>query len=291
MKKISDVHIGGIYTLIGVAATGLISFWLSGAYTTASLIEDINGVMVSIGLEKSENISELIQKINVLKTERDDLSTDKQELTTTNKQLQDENDELNKQIINLTEQIDVLKTDSNLVAAISEKNTALQTSIEQLQNELNAANTRISELEPLVAKYTVAPVPSGRLYIIDIDYFNKSGTMVRKEDTTDNLGINRTNVISTSDAYGWKYTYKANNQYNWVKGVIFLCYDGRASSAYGDITVYADGVEVDTYRAKSGKDPVEFAMNVSKATEVTVKFRTGGSSGSKNVFLSELYFE
>lgn len=298
MRKIADVHKAGMYTvisaiigaIIGAIITGVITIRFNDAHTTESILLELNNIMAIIGIEKSENISELTQKIVDLKTEKDNLTKKNQELTVEVINLQDDNKELDNQITNLTEQIKVIKIDSNKNINISEENKTLKASLEQLQDELSAANSRIAELEPLVAKHTVAPVSSGGIYVADFDHFDKSGTMVKKEDMMDNLGIIRTNVIGSSGST-WKYIYKTNGQYNWVKGTIFVTYEGRDSDVSGYITVYADGQKVDTAEAKHGKDPVEFAMNVDNATEVTIRFSPYSSSSAKKIFISELRFE
>ena len=90
--KTKRVIIAGMFSLACSALTAVASI----IGTKSDILNEINGVLVMMGLEKSENIAELLTNIQNLSNENNQLINDLNKFETTNTKLLNENNLLKK---------------------------------------------------------------------------------------------------------------------------------------------------------------------------------------------------
>lgn len=106
--KTKRVIIAGMFSLACSALTAVASI----IGTKSDILNEINRVLVMMGLEKSENIAELLTNIQNLSNENNQLTNDLNKFKTTNTQLLNENNLLKKENENLTAKNEKLAQDN-----------------------------------------------------------------------------------------------------------------------------------------------------------------------------------
>lgn len=146
-KKLSDVHINGIYAIVAAIMGTMLGVFLGQENTQDKILASLNNVMEQIGLEKSENISELAIRVKDIKENNDTLIN-------TIDTLSSKNQELTKTIDKLELALDKEKIDlehyNNAHATNDLKDSILELRLissdfykyTDVQNELNELKTK-----------------------------------------------------------------------------------------------------------------------------------------------------
>lgn len=173
--------------------------------------------------------------------------------------------------------------------ALSSEAAELSERIAYLEESVANQPAPVPSTLPTVMETTASPYADGRVYISEIDYFNKDGTMVKKEDTLDNLGKLRTNTLGVSRV-GWEYTYRINKQYRYLRGTAFLTYENRTwTNTDSYVRIYGDGEKLNSIsRITAGTDPQSIDTDISNVDELKIVFH---GHTSNRVLLSEVYLE
>ncbi|WP_373261878.1 hypothetical protein [Hungatella hathewayi] len=177
---------------------------------------------------------------------------------------------------------------SQVAYEVSQKNEELLKMNTENKNIIESLNAEIENLKTNKGDEIEesSNESNNKVYITDLDYFTKDGTIVPIPGTIkDNTGQTHENVLGASKNF-WSYTYLVNKQYKLLHGVAFLEYSYRDTFDSCNVKVYVDGTVAKQYTIKAGTKPQTISIDVSNADEVTIRL------GSYNkVFLSDVYFE
>lgn len=304
-EKTKRVIITGAFSL-GAAA---ISAFATIVATKSDILDKLNDAMVMIGLERSENIAELLTNIENISKENNQLKVDLNEFKTANTQLLEENNSLrlkneslelkDDEINALTQQLNSYKSENENIK--KQLNDFPVIEFKDLGFSVNGEDKNITKSKSMVlvngnqyfSKDFLTSLVSPKDFLSIKDDILYVGKIIKDKELLVNQWVmdskNCKVVDTVTDSYGHTYsnallfstqnaeiTYSLNEDFSMLKGTIAIESDASVNLT-GVFQILADDVLVyPPLELRKVTEPVEIDIPINNAKLLTIKYTHSG---------------